>query len=84
MRLLGPGDHWGERSLSGNFETQGLLTAVEETRVLILKQADFRNLRAAFPGLDEYFQGISEKIYAPSLRSGSNSARNSESRGIQR
>jgi len=84
VRLLGPGDHWGERSLSGNFETQGLLTAVEETRVLILKQADFRNLRAAFPGLDEYFQRISEKIYAPSLRSGSNSARNSESRGIQR
>lgn len=68
VRLLGPGDHWGERSLSGKFETQGTLTAVEDARVLILEQTDFRNLRGAFPALDDYFQGISEKIYAPSLR----------------
>jgi NADH dehydrogenase len=68
VRLLGPGDHWGERSLTGNFETRGILTAVEETRVLILKQSDFRNLRTAFPAMDEYFQRIGEKIYAPSLR----------------
>lgn len=84
VRLLGPGDHWGERSLSGNFETQGILTAVEDTRVLVLQQTDFRNLRAAFPGLDEYFQRISEKIYAPSLRSRSKPAGNSESRDIHR
>jgi hypothetical protein len=36
--------------------------------VLILKQSDFRNLRTAFPAMDEYFQRIGEKIYAPSLR----------------
>lgn len=74
VRLLGPGDHWGERSLIGNFATRGLLSAVEETRVLVLKQSDFRNLRAAFPAFDEYFQRVSEKIYAPSLRSGAISA----------
>ena len=74
VRVLGPGDHWGERSLIGNFETRGLLTAVEETRVLILQQADFRNLRAAFPALDEYFQRVGEKIYAHSLRNGSKTA----------
>jgi len=68
VRLLGPGDHWGERSLTDNFETQGLLMAVEDTRVLILKQKDFNNLRNAFPALDEYFKHISDKIYAPSLR----------------
>ena len=68
VRILGHGEHWGERSLSGRFETQGTLTAVEDTRVLILKQQDFRNLRAAFPPLDEYFKGISDKIYAPALR----------------
>jgi NADH dehydrogenase len=83
VRLLGPGDHWGERSLIGNFETRGLLTAVEETRVLILKQPDFSNLRAAFPALDEYFQRVSEKIYAPSLRKGANSTGKKVSRGIQ-
>jgi NADH dehydrogenase len=73
VRLLGPGDHWGERSVSGKFETQGTLTAVEDTRVLILEQTDFRNLRTAFPALNDYFQHISDKIYAPSLRHQSNS-----------
>ena len=68
VRILGEGDHWGERSLSGRFETQGTLTAVEDTRVLILKQEDFRNLRAVFPPLNDYFDHINEKIYAPALR----------------
>ena len=62
----------GERSLTGNAQTQGTLTAVEDTRVLILKQSDFRNLRAAFPPLDDYLKHISEKIYAPGLRRLSN------------
>ena len=67
-RLFHKGDHWGERSLSGEFRTQGTLTAVEETRVLILRREDFQNLRAAFPPLNDYFDRISEKIYAPALR----------------
>lgn len=68
VRLIGEGDHWGERSLSGRFETQGTLTAVEDSRVMILEQADFRNLRAAFPPLNDYFNRISDEIYAPALR----------------
>lgn len=79
VRLLGEGDHWGERSLSGRFETQGTLTAVEDTRVLILDQADFRNLRTAFPPLNNYFKHISDKIYAPALRRGSTPSVENES-----
>ena len=68
VRLLAEGDHWGERSLSGEFKTQGTLTALEDTQVLTLAREDFRNLRKAFPPLDDYFNHISEKIYAPALR----------------
>ena len=68
VRVLGPGDHWGERSMASGTLTQGTLTATEDSRVLILKASDFRQLRDAFPALDEYLQHISEKIYAPALR----------------
>lgn len=81
VRILGPGDHWGERSLTADFETRGTLTALEDTRVLVLQRADFRNLRAAFPGLDDYFRGISEKVYAPSLRATSGGSPRSRTLG---
>ena len=68
VRIIGPGDHWGERSLSGDTTTQGTLTATEDTRVMLLRAREFRNLREAFPALDEYLSSISDKIYAPSLR----------------
>ncbi|MEE8251356.1 MAG: FAD-dependent oxidoreductase [Gemmatimonadales bacterium] len=71
VRILGPGDHWGELSLNAEFETHGTLTAVQDTQVLVLRRADFRNLLAAFPALDNYFRSISEEIYAPSLRAAS-------------
>jgi len=70
VRVFGPGDHWGERSLAEETEAIGTLTATEDTRVLILQRSDFQNLSAAFPPLSEYFSNISEKIYAPSLRGG--------------
>ncbi len=68
VRILGPGDHWGERSLDKHSQTVGTLTATESTRVMILAANDFINLREAFPALDRYFASISEKIYAPPLR----------------
>ena len=36
VRILGPGDHWGERSLASDVLAQGTLTATEDTQVLIL------------------------------------------------
>jgi len=68
VRRLGAGDHWGERSLDNNSLTVGTLTAVENTRVMILPATDFHNLCEAFPALDKYFKNIGDKVYAPSLR----------------
>ncbi len=69
VRVLGPGDHWGERSLSAVRLTVGTLTAVEDTRVMILPADDFRNLCETLPPMENYFGKISDKIYAPELRS---------------
>lgn len=68
VRVLEPGEHWGERVLTGNWETLGTLTALEDTRVLILKRNDFTDLRTALPVLDEYFNHLCEDLYAERLR----------------
>ena len=68
VRILGPGDHWGEVLATVGAPTLGTLTATDDARVLILKADDFRSLRAAFPALNDYFEQINQKIYAPSLR----------------
>ena len=73
VRIIGPGDHWGEVLASAGAKTRGTLSAVEDSRVLVLKSDDFRSLRDAFPALDDYFKRISPKIYAPSLRDGGQS-----------
>ncbi len=68
VRVLGPGDHWGELGASDGSRTQGMLVATEDARVQVLRADDFRKLRAAFPALDDYFRRISPKAYAPGLR----------------
>lgn len=68
VRILVPGDHWGERSLARDALAKGTLTATEDTQLLVLQRSDFLSLSAAFPALNEYFEKISDKIYAPSLR----------------
>ena len=68
VRILGPGDHWGERALAEDTTVIATLTAVDDSRVMILPAEDFRNLCNTFPALDDYFDKISDKIYAPSLR----------------
>ena len=68
VRALGPGDHWGERSLARDTLAKGTLTATEETQVLVMQRSDFLSLSAAFPALNKYFEEISDATYAPSLR----------------
>lgn len=68
VRILGPGDHWGERAITENRETKGSLVALEDSKILILKRKDFVNLRKSLPVLKEYFDNISEKVYAHPLR----------------
>lgn len=68
VRVFGPGDHWGERSLASDGLAKGTLTAIEETQLLVLQRSDFLSLSAAFPALIRYFENISDKTYAPALR----------------
>lgn len=83
VRMLGPGDHWGERSLNENTMTFGTLTAIDDTRLMVLPATDFNNLCAAFPALDNYFKSISDTVYAPSLRrQASDDADNTAARDI--
>lgn len=68
VRVLGPGDHWGERTISGEMETMGTLIAIKDTRVLVLQREDFNHLRQSFRPLNDYFAGIHESMYPEPLR----------------
>ena len=70
VRILGPGDHWGERSLSDGTKTQGWLTAVDDCEVMVLARNDFAALRRGLPPLADHLEHIPEKIYPPGLRHG--------------
>ena len=56
VRLLSAGDHWGERSLTKESLTRGSLTAVEDSRVLVLSAQDFLRLRNGLAAFDEMLQ----------------------------
>ncbi|MFK7997032.1 MAG: FAD-dependent oxidoreductase [Granulosicoccus sp.] len=68
VRILAPGDHWGEMQATLGEQTVGTLTALEDARVIVLKAEDFRNLRAAIPAFDVYFEQIDQNLYPPELR----------------
>ena len=63
VRNLGPGDHWGERSANTDAATVSTVTAVEDSRVMVVDRREFQNMRMAFPPLEEYFSSINDKIY---------------------
>ncbi len=67
-RILKPGDHWGERTLSTSHKTMSWLKAVEDSRVLVLQKDDFTHIRQSFRALDEYFNGLDESLYPHPLR----------------
>jgi len=68
IRVLKPGDHWGERTISGDFTTVSTLSALEDSKVLILKREVFQQLKQSFPPFEEYFSGIEEHVYPEQLR----------------
>ncbi|MFK7858016.1 MAG: FAD-dependent oxidoreductase [Granulosicoccus sp.] len=68
VRILSQGDHWGEMQATAGAQTVGTLTALEDSRVIVLKADDFRNLRAAIPALNVYFNQIDPASYPPALR----------------
>ncbi|MEM9208043.1 MAG: cyclic nucleotide-binding domain-containing protein, partial [Pseudomonadota bacterium] len=68
VRVIRPGEHWGERTISSGSLTHGTLTATEDSQVLVMASEDFKRLCDAFPAMDEYFRKIPDLNYAPALR----------------
>ena len=68
IRVLKPGDHWGERTIFSDFTTVSALTALEDSKVLILKRDVFQQLQQSFPPFEKYFSGIKEDVYPEQLR----------------
>ena len=68
VRVLGPGDHWGERTLAGDLKAVGYLKAIKDSEVRMFPREDFGDLRSSFPVLNEYFANIHDSIYPVALR----------------
>ena len=65
VRVIGSGEHWGERSMANNTLARGTLTATEDTQVLVLQRPDFLILSAAYPIISDYLE-IPEDNSGPS------------------
>ena len=55
-RILGPGDHFGERVLFGGDLRTGDVVALEDSKVLFIARDDFRRFATGFKVLDDYFR----------------------------
>ncbi len=53
---IGPGDHFGELVLLGDMLRTGKVTALEDSKVLMLGAEDFQRLCGAMPVLGNYFR----------------------------
>lgn len=56
VRRLGPGDHFGERSVLGRRRRTGTVRALEDSRVLVLDQDAFTKIAEGFPAFGDYFR----------------------------
>ena len=68
VRVLGPGDHFGERVLLGSGLRTGTVRALEDSKVLVLTAEDFLRLTDAFPALKAYFDSHVALLKAGSLK----------------
>ncbi|MEM7283414.1 MAG: FAD-dependent oxidoreductase [Pseudomonadota bacterium] len=68
VRVLGPGDHWGERTLAGDLKAVGYLRAIKDSDVRVFPREDFGDLRSSFPIVNEYFARIHDSVYPVALR----------------
>lgn len=62
-----PGDHFGERAIFGRGVYVGSITASEDSRVLVLRAADFERFVAAFPAMKQYFDDYLPAAFPPAL-----------------
>ena len=68
VRTLGVGEHWGEHSLSQPQVTIGMLTALEDSEILLIRRADFTSLSKALPFFKNYFDELPEASYPEELQ----------------
>ena len=78
VRILGAGEHWGEKSLSSGHETIGQLTALEDCRILVLRRHEFQRLDQSLPFFHEHFENMPSQLYPREMR-GTPVSKNSES-----
>jgi len=64
IKTIGPGEHWGEWILDHHGRTTGTVSALEDTKVLVLDKEDFLKLKHCLPGFAEYFDHIDPKRYS--------------------
>ncbi|HEY6131121.1 MAG TPA: FAD-dependent oxidoreductase [Halioglobus sp.] len=57
-RQMQAGDSWGSRALKESRLTQGRITALEDSKLLLVKSEDFQRLRHSFKPLNDYLTGL--------------------------
>lgn len=68
VRVLGPGEHWGERVIDDDRYTVGHLLALEDSVLLLMDRSEFSRLRSGLPAMRDYFGAIKEQNYPQELR----------------
>lgn len=63
IRVLGPGDHFGDRLILGRRRRSGTVRALEDSRVLIMTPDEFLKIAEGFPALGQYFSGHMKSAY---------------------
>ena len=56
VRILKPGDHFGERSVLGKRRRSGTVRALEDSRVRVMDQDAFTRIAEGFPAFGDYFR----------------------------
>lgn len=60
-RIIGPGDHFGERIILGATRRRTTVRAKEDTKVLVMNRAEFLMLTEGFEAFRDYFRPYMEK-----------------------
>ncbi len=63
VRAVGPGAHFGERMILGEYRRRADVRAVEDSRVLVLDRDEFMKLADGFEAFREYFKKYFEETY---------------------
>ena len=63
VRILGPGEHFGERLILGDRQRSGTVRALADSRVLVLDREAFLMIARGFPIFGEYFSKRMHDVY---------------------